>query len=296
MAEFPSVMPAPRTLDPKDAPPLRWGVMSRGGSQSASSDRCSATPGSRWWRWPRAISQGPPSSPPGTASRARSGHIRNWSTTPTSTSSTSPPPTTRTTPVLCCRCGPVSTALGREAPRAERQSRLHGTGRNLAAPGRFPHGSTLDDVSAEVRRDPAVAGNWHAGRDQDGAWPTMASTSPTITGSCGPTWPVGRCWISAPTRSRSLPGSWVSRPAIPGLRPTTSGRGERPGVGDPGQQRGQSGRSINTTIFSTTPTTGVIAGTAATLTIPGPYYQPGDMTLTSNTGQVLTCLGTADFP
>ena len=45
---------------------------------------------------------------------------------------------------------------------------------------------------------------------------------------------------------------------------------------------------INTTIFSTTPTTGVIAGTAATLTIPGPYYQPGDMTLTSNTGQVLT--------
>ncbi len=45
---------------------------------------------------------------------------------------------------------------------------------------------------------------------------------------------------------------------------------------------------LNTTIFSTTPTTGVIAGTAATLTIPGPYYQPGDMTLTSATGEVLT--------
>ena len=45
---------------------------------------------------------------------------------------------------------------------------------------------------------------------------------------------------------------------------------------------------INTTVFSNTPTTGVIAGTAATLTIPGPYYQPGAMTLTSNTGQVLT--------
>ena len=44
---------------------------------------------------------------------------------------------------------------------------------------------------------------------------------------------------------------------------------------------------INTTVFSNTPTTGVIAGTAATLTIPGPYYQPGDMTLTSNTGAVL---------
>lgn len=45
---------------------------------------------------------------------------------------------------------------------------------------------------------------------------------------------------------------------------------------------------IHTTLFSNTPTTAVVAGTAATLTIPGPYYQPGGMTLTSNTGEVLT--------
>lgn len=45
---------------------------------------------------------------------------------------------------------------------------------------------------------------------------------------------------------------------------------------------------INSTIFSDTPTTGVIAGTAGTLTIPGPYYQPGPMTLISNDGEVLT--------
>jgi predicted dehydrogenase len=45
---------------------------------------------------------------------------------------------------------------------------------------------------------------------------------------------------------------------------------------------------INTTIFSNTPTTGVIAGTAATLSIPGPFYQPGDMTLKSTTGEELT--------
>jgi predicted dehydrogenase len=44
---------------------------------------------------------------------------------------------------------------------------------------------------------------------------------------------------------------------------------------------------VHCTIFSDTPTTGVIAGTAATLTIPGPYYQPGDMTLTSVDGDVL---------
>ena len=45
---------------------------------------------------------------------------------------------------------------------------------------------------------------------------------------------------------------------------------------------------LNTTVFSNTPTTGVIAGTAATLTIPGPFYQPGDLMLTSNAGDVLT--------
>jgi predicted dehydrogenase len=44
---------------------------------------------------------------------------------------------------------------------------------------------------------------------------------------------------------------------------------------------------INTTLFSNTPTTAVIAGTAATLTISGPFYQPGSMTLTSATGKVL---------
>jgi predicted dehydrogenase len=45
---------------------------------------------------------------------------------------------------------------------------------------------------------------------------------------------------------------------------------------------------INTTLFSNTPTTAVIAGTAATLSIAGPFYQPGDMTLTSTAGDVLT--------
>ena len=45
---------------------------------------------------------------------------------------------------------------------------------------------------------------------------------------------------------------------------------------------------IHSTLFSNTPTTGVIAGTAATLTIPGPFYQPGSMTLTSTNGETVT--------
>jgi predicted dehydrogenase len=42
---------------------------------------------------------------------------------------------------------------------------------------------------------------------------------------------------------------------------------------------------LHTTLFSNTPTTATIAGTAATLTIAGPFYQPGGMVLTSADGQ-----------
>lgn len=41
---------------------------------------------------------------------------------------------------------------------------------------------------------------------------------------------------------------------------------------------------LHTTLFSSTPTTATIAGTAATLTLPGPFYQPGDLLLTSADG------------
>ncbi|MFF4258866.1 Gfo/Idh/MocA family protein [Streptomyces sp. NPDC001663] len=37
---------------------------------------------------------------------------------------------------------------------------------------------------------------------------------------------------------------------------------------------------VHTTLFSDTPTTATIAGTHATLSLPGPFYQPGDIVLT----------------
>ena len=40
----------------------------------------------------------------------------------------------------------------------------------------------------------------------------------------------------------------------------------------------------HTTLFSNTPTTATIAGTEGTLTLPGPFYQPGDLLLTSADG------------
>ena len=42
--------------------------------------------------------------------------------------------------------------------------------------------------------------------------------------------------------------------------------------------------ALHTTILSNTPTTGVIAGSEATLTIPGPFYQPGGFTVTAFDG------------
>ena len=44
---------------------------------------------------------------------------------------------------------------------------------------------------------------------------------------------------------------------------------------------------VHTTVFANTPTTGSICGTAGTLTIDGPFYQPGPMTITSVKGQRL---------
>ncbi|MEI5527394.1 Gfo/Idh/MocA family oxidoreductase [Streptomyces brasiliscabiei] len=41
---------------------------------------------------------------------------------------------------------------------------------------------------------------------------------------------------------------------------------------------------VHTTLFSDTPTTATIAGTRATLTLPGPFYQPGDLVLTPSGG------------
>ena len=42
---------------------------------------------------------------------------------------------------------------------------------------------------------------------------------------------------------------------------------------------------IHATLFSTTPTEATIAGTEATLTLPGPFYQPGDVVLRSADGR-----------
>jgi hypothetical protein len=44
---------------------------------------------------------------------------------------------------------------------------------------------------------------------------------------------------------------------------------------------------VHTTLFSDTPTTATIAGTHATLSLPGPFYQPGDLALTSSGGTSL---------
>lgn len=43
---------------------------------------------------------------------------------------------------------------------------------------------------------------------------------------------------------------------------------------------------LHTTLLSNTPTTATIAGDAATLTLAGPFFQPGDFSLTSSDGRI----------
>ena len=93
-----------------------------------------------------------------------------------------------------------------------------------------------------------------------------------------------------------LAGGPHARPRhLPGLVRDVGARAHRRACSPPGSRTrpGSTGRSsmilndaranqavLHTTVFSNTPTTGAIAGTAGTLTIPGPFYQPGPMTLT----------------
>ena len=102
--------------------------------------------------------------------------------------------------------------------------------------------------------------------------------TPTI-GSCGTTSPAGRCSTSAPTRSPSP--TWILGDRRRCWPPASRIRRESTGRCPPSSPTPPATRRVlNTTIFSNTPTTAVVAGTAATLTIPGPFYQPGAMTLT----------------
>ncbi|HEY5857042.1 MAG TPA: Gfo/Idh/MocA family oxidoreductase [Aldersonia sp.] len=50
---------------------------------------------------------------------------------------------------------------------------------------------------------------------------------------------------------------------------------------------GENQSMLNTTILANTPTTAAVCGDLATLTIPGPFYQPGPFTVTTLDGAVL---------
>lgn len=79
--------------------------------------------------------------------------------------------------------------------------------------------------------------------------------------------------------------TWVLGPAE---RVLASGENAASGVNGQASMllahRGGAQSVLHTTLLTRTPTTAVISGTAATLTLPGPFFMPGDVVLTSADG------------
>ena len=87
-------------------------------------------------------------------------------------------------------------------------------------------------------------------------------------------------------------GSYLTTLATWALGPATAvlATGEMTAGGVNGQcamvltHAGNATSVLHTTLLSRTPTSATIAGTAATLTLPGPFFQPGDVVVTSADG------------
>jgi predicted dehydrogenase len=87
-------------------------------------------------------------------------------------------------------------------------------------------------------------------------------------------------------------GTYVTTLATWALGPATSvhATGEMTPSGVNGQaamvltHAGQATSVLHTTLLTRTPTSATIAGTAASLTLPGPFFQPGDVVVTSADG------------
>ncbi|GAA2486182.1 Gfo/Idh/MocA family oxidoreductase [Terrabacter carboxydivorans] len=87
-------------------------------------------------------------------------------------------------------------------------------------------------------------------------------------------------------------GTYVTMLATWALGPATRvlATGETTGTGVNGQaamlltHAGDATSVLHSTLLTRTPTTATIAGTAATLTLPGPFFMPGDVVVTSADG------------
>ena len=263
MSTFPAALPAARTPDPMAAPAAALGrdrsgldrrAVHRIGLQRAHPP---AGAGRRVPR-PRPVRR---RSPRITASTGAYGSYQSCSPTRTSTSSTSRPRTTRTTRARCCRLQAGKHTLV-EKPIALNATQAAELAALAAARRRVLHRGAVDDVPAEVRRDPAAAGRPARSARSGPSSPTTASTSPPTTGSCGTTWPAGRCWTWAPTRSPSPPGFSASPTDGGRARPAAPGRGERAGLRGALGRRRQPGACSTPRCSAPRRRPAVIAGTA----------------------------------
>ena len=183
-------------------------------------------------------------------------------------------------PVCAGRDRGRQARAGREAAGAERGRGAESSPKPRCARRVLPNGSLLDRFPAEVRRAAAVARGRGARRDPLHPCRSRRAFRARAPDHARLTWRAARCSISGPIRWRSRPRSWAPPEQVLAI-------GQLAPSGVNGQasillsHAGDAQSVLHTTLFSHTPCEAIVAGSLATLRIPGLFYAPGDFTLTS---------------
>ncbi|MFI0819499.1 Gfo/Idh/MocA family protein [Streptomyces sp. NPDC021098] len=287
MPAFPTALPVARTADPMDAPALRWGVMGTGWIAE---------------RFVRSVQRHTRQRFTAVASRdaARAGEFAGRHGIPGSYGSyeelAAAPDvdvvyvaTGHTAHLACARIALeggkhtlVEKPIGLDAGQAAEIAALAAAQGLFCAEALWTFFLPKFDIIRQVL-DSGVLGEIHTVLADLGEHFTSEHRilRPELAG--GPLLDLGTYPVSLATWVLGAPAETLASG-----RPHPAGVNGQTAAILRGSQGGQA--VLHTTLFSDTPTTATIAGTRATLGLPGPFYQPGDLVLTpSGGGTPLTC-------